>query len=31
MVEALIVLAFLGAVVAPAIFVVRADTKENRK
>jgi hypothetical protein len=31
MVDLLIVVAFIGAVVAPAIFAVRADTKVTRK
>jgi hypothetical protein len=31
MVDILIVVAFIGAVVAPAIFAVRADTKMPRR
>jgi hypothetical protein len=31
MVDLMIVVAFIGAVVAPAIFAVRADTKVTRR
>jgi hypothetical protein len=31
MIDMLIVVAFIGAVVAPAVFAVRADTKVTRR